>query len=91
MSTEWLPPLMNLPRSLWRASPTNRGKLSLKPRAIDDGLEQVTNATPTRTTIPLTSTDEHIALLSGSRRSMTSTTGASTATLNMDTKISNRT
>jgi hypothetical protein len=47
VSSEWLPPLMNRPRSLWRASLTNRGRLSLKARTPSmRGWIRISNATP---------------------------------------------
>ncbi len=92
VSSESLPPLIRPPRSLFRASSTSRGRLSLKPRTASTiDCSTTSKAPPTRITVASTSTVEHTARFQVSRRSIAPTTGERTATLKTETRISSRT
>ena len=82
VSSESLPPLTKLPRSLCLASSTISGRSSLNPRTAPPIACASTSTTAAMTsTIPSTSTVEHSARLQRKRRSIAATTGERTATL----------
>ena len=92
VSSESLPPLMKLPRSLCLTLSTICGRSSLNPRTAPlIACTSTSTTTPMTITIPSTSTVEHSPRLQPNRRSIAVTTGERTATLKTETKITRRT
>ena len=92
VSSESLPLLMKLPRSLCLTLSTICGRSSLNPRTAPlIACASTSTTTPMTITIPSTSTVEHSPRLQPNRRSIAVTTGERTATLKTETKITSRT
>ena len=93
VSSESLPPLMKLPRSLCLALSTICGQVVAESAhgAADRLRQHQRRRTPMTITIASTSTVEHSPRLQPSRRSIAVTTGERTATLKTETKITSRT